>query len=263
MWQKACWEFLRKYYFFFSSFLRRALFFSGGKKKSYQNIYFLFVGLEILFAFQEGLHAQRSVCESRSFRCGDVSVFRSVSVSQYNVLVFIDAPYDGWIAELAGSSWVFVKLHRARCYRVPVLTEAQKHPCQSARACSCPLYSCRFVLSLWLVCLKLLGILVNTSTEQTRLEKSRQESELCGARAWQCFPTENGYFSDTGWLLLGEGSPDFLSKDTIWEFLLKLGKDQHFNVDLGFFFRDDLEKISLLLSTNQWKSKLQLKWTFL
>lgn len=90
--------------FLFFFFFKESPFFLREKKILPKKDYFLFVGLEILFAFQEGLHAQRSVCESRSFRCGDVSVFRSVSMSQYNVLVFIDAPYDGWIAELAGSS---------------------------------------------------------------------------------------------------------------------------------------------------------------
>lgn len=64
--------------------------------------------------FQEGLHVQQSVCESRSFFCGDVSVFWSVSMSKCNVLVFIDVLYDGWIVDLTGSFCVSVKLHKAQ-----------------------------------------------------------------------------------------------------------------------------------------------------
>lgn len=78
------------------------------------------------------MHVQWSVCESRSFRCGDVSVFQSVSMSKCNVLVFIDVLYDGWIADLTGSFCVSVKLHGAWHYEAPVLSETPKHPQCSA-----------------------------------------------------------------------------------------------------------------------------------
>lgn len=98
--------------------------------------------------FQEGLHVQRSVRESRSFRCGDVSVFWSVSVSKRNVLVFIDALYDGWIADLTGSFCVFVELHGARHHEAPVLTETPKHPQNSAGEGFCPLYLIMLICTL-------------------------------------------------------------------------------------------------------------------
>lgn len=75
---------------------------------------------------QEGLHVQPSVCESRSFCCGDVSVFWSVSVSKCNGLVFIDVLYDGWIADLTGAFCVFVKLHRAQHRKAPILIRSPK-----------------------------------------------------------------------------------------------------------------------------------------
>lgn len=63
--------------------------------------------------FQEALYVQQSVCESRTLCCGDVSVFWSVSMSKCNVLIFIDVLYDGWIADLTDSFYLFVKLHWA------------------------------------------------------------------------------------------------------------------------------------------------------
>lgn len=90
--------------------------------------------LELLFAFQAGLRAQQSVCESRNSRCGDAAVFQSVSMSRCNALVRTDALSDVWIAGLAGSSCVFVGLHK-----VPVLTATQRRPHCSARPTPTPL----------------------------------------------------------------------------------------------------------------------------
>lgn len=150
-------------------------------------------------------------------------------MSRCNALVRTDALSDGWIAGLAGSSCVFVGLHK-----VPVLTATQRRPHCSARPAPTPL-PMLICASFWVVPPELLGIHGNYATEQTGLEKS--SLELGSASRWNVAPW---WHRASFFRRKKNESTSFYQRTQFGSFCWRWEKDQNHNMDfkwfVGFFF---------------------------